>query len=442
MAGLASGLGLGLNYPAVGVPVTAYSYSASSLAVPTGFTFARASTGTFLGSNGLMQTAAINTARFEYDAGARLLGLLIEEGKTNFARVNRAFDNAYWTKSQILAFGSGSIANTTETTDPFGANEADKIVWNTTTASHFFNRSGLSTSNAVTTASIFVKSAGWQYVNLTVIGSVSGGSYRATFDVINGTVSATGTVGANATFSSADIQALPNGWYHISVTGTADTGAGTCNFLVGAAIAGSIVISGIAGDGTSGNYFYGAQFETGVLTSYIPNDSSAADVARSGDILTGAISGLPWFNSVEGTVQSTYLRPTGRIFQFSRYVDISDGTTNNRLLSFFDTATSTVDLRVDAAAVEVANISSGNQVPLAGGIINPIFRYQVDNYAIRTPSLDGPTVSTDTSGAMPTGFTIFQIGVQQTNILQPNNHLQSLRYWDTALTDTQIRALR
>ena len=46
-------------------------------------TFTRASTGTYLDSDGLLKTATTNTPRIEYDANGNRKGLLIEEARTN-----------------------------------------------------------------------------------------------------------------------------------------------------------------------------------------------------------------------------------------------------------------------------------------------------------------------------------------------------------------------
>ena len=48
-------------------------------------TFSRASTGTYLDSDGLLKSAATNTPRVEYDAQGNRLGLLVEEARTNYA---------------------------------------------------------------------------------------------------------------------------------------------------------------------------------------------------------------------------------------------------------------------------------------------------------------------------------------------------------------------
>ena len=47
-------------------------------------TYSRASTGTFVGSNGLIQSAAVNQARFDHNpTTGESLGLLVEEARTN-----------------------------------------------------------------------------------------------------------------------------------------------------------------------------------------------------------------------------------------------------------------------------------------------------------------------------------------------------------------------
>jgi len=47
-------------------------------------TFTRTTTGTYVGSDGLIKTAAIDEARFDHDpATGESLGLLIEESRTN-----------------------------------------------------------------------------------------------------------------------------------------------------------------------------------------------------------------------------------------------------------------------------------------------------------------------------------------------------------------------
>ena len=62
-------------------------------------TFTRSTTATFIGSNGLIQIAAIDAPRFDYNpVTLAAKGLLTEEQRTNSVLYSEQFDNAAWTK--------------------------------------------------------------------------------------------------------------------------------------------------------------------------------------------------------------------------------------------------------------------------------------------------------------------------------------------------------
>ncbi len=70
-------------------------------AMATTGSFARASSGTFFGSNGLLQTAATNVLRLQYNPITLAFnGLLIETASTNLILQSETFDNASWTKTK------------------------------------------------------------------------------------------------------------------------------------------------------------------------------------------------------------------------------------------------------------------------------------------------------------------------------------------------------
>ena len=78
-------------------------------------TFSRASTGTFVGSNGLIQTAASGVPRFDHNpATGESLGLLIEEARTNELLNSDALSTQSVTvtaAARTLSFyGAGTIA--------------------------------------------------------------------------------------------------------------------------------------------------------------------------------------------------------------------------------------------------------------------------------------------------------------------------------------------
>ena len=82
-------------------------------------TFTRASTGTYVGSDGLIKTAAVNEARFDHNPSTgESLGLLVEEARTNLLTYSEQFDNAAWVKSNsTVTANAGAAPNGTATAD-------------------------------------------------------------------------------------------------------------------------------------------------------------------------------------------------------------------------------------------------------------------------------------------------------------------------------------
>jgi hypothetical protein len=65
-------------------------------------TFSRLSTGTYIGSDGLLKTAIANVARFDHDPiTGESLGLLVEAAGTNLVLHNRDLTQAQWTKTNM-----------------------------------------------------------------------------------------------------------------------------------------------------------------------------------------------------------------------------------------------------------------------------------------------------------------------------------------------------
>lgn len=84
-------------------------YGLSNLLSANGGTFSRSSSGTFFGSNGLIQTAANDTPRFEYDPSKGFAkGLLIEEATTNLA-LDSGDLTMGWTASNV-SVTTGALA--------------------------------------------------------------------------------------------------------------------------------------------------------------------------------------------------------------------------------------------------------------------------------------------------------------------------------------------
>ena len=243
--------------------------------------FTRASTATFVGSNGLIQSAAINAARFDHDpVTLACKGLLIEESRTNTLIQSNDFANAAWTKSNI---GIGSTTNLS----PDGSNNATLLIAGTASVSWIF-RSGITASGS--TVTFFAKSSGKRWA---VVDASSGsGTAGVWFDLQNGVV---GTVQSGYT---ASIQQFPNGFYRCRVTYPSSGAGSFC--VIGVSDNDGLFIS--TGNGSNGIILYGAQLEAGSFpTSYIP--TTTASLARSADVCSitvGAFSGF--YNNSAGTI--------------------------------------------------------------------------------------------------------------------------------------------
>ncbi len=61
----------------------------------------RSAGGTYMDNNSVIQVAATNSPRFDYDGAGNYLGLLIEESRTNLIKQSQALSTTPWTNSNI-----------------------------------------------------------------------------------------------------------------------------------------------------------------------------------------------------------------------------------------------------------------------------------------------------------------------------------------------------
>ena len=113
-------------------------------------TFTRASTATFVGSDGLIQSAAINEPRFDHDPiTLDCKGLLIEESRTNLLAYSEQMDNAYWTKGSVTIVDNDQIS-------PDGNLNADTITAAASSVSSLYRAVSCVASTAYT-LSFYIK---------------------------------------------------------------------------------------------------------------------------------------------------------------------------------------------------------------------------------------------------------------------------------------------
>lgn len=268
----------------------------------------RSTTGTYVDSAGVIQTAAINAVRINHDPATKeFLGLLIENASTNLLTYSEQFDNAAWGK------GNCTIA-TNIVAAPDVSITADKIIEDTANSQHVITQSiGTVTIGSVYTISIFAKAQERTMVFLTAFGE----GYSV-FDLSNGTVVQTGS-------NICSITAYPDGWYRCTSTiiKTNTNGGFYCGLWTTA--------NSYLGDGTSGLYIWGAQLELGsAATSYIP--TVASQVTRAADVITG--SGLVYTTLTESNPEwssaTTYALGANVVYDvYGTYKSLQSGNLNH-----------------------------------------------------------------------------------------------------------------
>jgi len=251
-------------------------------------TFARSSTGTYVGADGLIKYAAVNEPRFDHSpTSGESLGLLVEESRTNNVEYSNDFSNAYWTKKDLTIITNDAIA-------PDGTNTAQKLIPNTTATNHTFSRFQITVNSC--RVSVYVKYAGWRY--LCFLSNINAGVYGV-YDLLNGTA------------SSGEITSVGNGWYRIVSTQYPGSGANTWTvsftntfstdyYTQNTWPSGQGVVA--TGDGVAGVHMWGFQSENGAFATSIIPTNSGSSVTRSADIasITG-INFSSFYNQSEGT---------------------------------------------------------------------------------------------------------------------------------------------
>ena len=381
----------------------------------------------------VLQTAAANVARFDHNpTTGEALGLLIEEQRTNLVTYSADFSNAAWTATNSTISANTVVA-------PDGTLSADSISETTATGTHRIRTASISVSASTSyTCTVYAK-AGFgatRYFGIALSDStsISTGARRSyIFDLSNGTATSTG--GATWTLVSGSATAVGNGWYRCQITVTTDAGASTMYVSIGLADSFSTTsfTAGYTGDGYSGIFIWGAQFEAGAFpTSYIATTS--AQVTRSADAasMTGT-NFSSWYRQDEGTVYADFIK-------YGAGITSGGGASTPRVWNI-DDGTSSIQLRFNSS-VTIESTTSGSiymALPWVAGSVNKAaVAYQTNNAAFAVNS----SVTTDVAGSAPTTLNSMKLGSNTAatgGFL--NGHIRRISYYPARLTNAQLQAL-
>jgi hypothetical protein len=227
---------------------------------------------------------------------------LVQTGENLFER-SEEIDNTYWNKANL----SGTIT-ANQTTAPDGNLTADLYQEDGTTTGRYVSKSMSVTSGTSYTVSIWSKQApgSTRYLGLILPSAGFGVNVIVSF-----TLSGVGSrnISVSGTATSAEIQAYPNGWYrcYLASQATATASAGIQIRLSNSSTSGN---ASYAGDGTSGIYLWGAQFErSSVATDYIPTTTTSLTRSLPSSILSLSANVFPPYDLVYDEFGGTLFGP-------------------------------------------------------------------------------------------------------------------------------------
>ena len=269
--------------------------------------------GTFVGSDGFIQPATTNIPRFDHDPlSRRSLGLLSEGSRENLLLQSQNF---------AVTWGStNSVLTPAATQSPSGNVNAFKVAFNTQNATRTINQNVPCASSTIYEQSVFAKQS--EYAKIALREGVGTGAY-ASFDLSTGSIIETFT-------STGTMQALPGGWYRLSMQSMTNSGQTTYGARIiplPDAYTGGAPTGSFTGNNVDGLFIWGAQLEAGSTPStYIPTTSAA--ITRTAD--SAVIDGT-------GVLTGTYTmveKPSGCAVVSGTNINLQPGFTAERVMVF------------------------------------------------------------------------------------------------------------
>ena len=382
------------------------------------FTFTRATTATRVNASGLIESVASGLLRLDYPVTGGCPAALIEPAATNlFARSNELNIGAPWTQDNIV-FTTGS---TSAFTSPDGTTNAFLMADTSGNTRHRISQQPTTSfvSGTTYTASIFVKKNSSSRF-LLINGNTAFGAMAAlNLDTLAIT---------NINGSGASIDNYGNGWYRFSIRGTATSTQATSIFIQ---MQNNATDSPYIGDGSS-FYLYGAQLETGAIpTSYIPTTTASA--TRNADVcsVTG-VSG--YIGQTEGTLYAEVDLRNINTGAFRRIIDVTDGTSGNRLQIQTNNTDSKIRISIFTAGSEVWVFTSSLTYT---GITKIALAYKNNDTAYY---VNGSLVSGTTSITVPATNRI-QLGSTYDGASFLNDRIRAAAIYTTRLSNDQLASL-
>ena len=394
--------------------------------------FTRASTATFVGSNGLIQSAN-NEPRFDHDpVTLACKGLLIEESRTNFV-----LNSDLYTTSTATNITATTITGTSVT----GSNQIRELSLTASGASTGVQASLAGTGTGNKTLSVFIKKPTSNASPYFIIGFASSALVYAGIQLtMSGSTPVISVTSTSNTFAvvSSSLETFPNGWYRVSVVVS-----GTAANCFPTMYPSNAVWNGISdirqtltASGTNLIYIFGAQVEAGSFpTSYIP--TTTASVIRSADVCSitgGDFTGM--YNQPEGTLFADVTPQTVDQNSFVFGVNTTSFNSSHGIYKINATVSAAGKRWVGTTinATGQAEIVTSTDVAVSKSRL--AYAYKLNDFAF---AANGSLVGTDTSGTVPSP-TAMRIGSRDDG-RAINGHLEAVRYYRKRLPNAKLQTI-
>lgn len=402
---------------------------AGASTLPSDVTFTRASSGTYFNSAGVLTTAAVNEARFDYNPSTLVaLGLLIEEQRTNSIRNNTMQGAVAGTPGTLPTNWTGNATLDGVSREVVATGTTNGITWIDIRLSGTSSTGGTqipiafdgvtqvaALQNQTWTPSVFLSVSGGSLTNINAL-TIRHRYYNS--------------VGTALTAQDTSVLS--------SISGTLTRYNGNAFTATGATTA--YTMSMLALDYVNSSAIditlrIGMpQLEQGAFaTSVIPTTNAA--VTRSADAATMTGTNFSnWYNATEGTFFCVSQKEYSGSSAFPRILQVSDATNNNAIILLWSESSSRLYAAVNNGGVLQADIGNNGLSQTAAH--KSAFTYKVNDFAI---SNDGATAVVDLSGTIPTVNRLI-IG-NDVNVSYLNGWISRISYYPRRLSDAELQAI-
>lgn len=215
---------------------------------------------------------------------------LVDNGP-NYLQQTEGFNNVVWTKT-------ASSISANSATSPTGNGVADKIVEDTSNATHYAQQTVSISSGAIDLCiTCALKASGRNFGFLYMKEDTGNTNVNAVFDLSGGTVG-TITTGANWASARAYIAPLGNSWYYCALVARKTNAATSLTILIGPASNSSTI--SYTGDGASGVYAYRAGVAQSGVPTMLTTDPGGTPFPTGNSQAGGALYTKGWPASESG----------------------------------------------------------------------------------------------------------------------------------------------